>query len=278
MALATLLFTLANVLVKVIDHIPAIEIVVFRAIISLIVCWFTLKKQAIHPWGKPKNRKFLIARGVFGSIALILFFTSIQRIPLANALVIFYITPIFTTLLAYLWLKEQFFKIQWIFFAISLTGVALIKGFDTRIDDLSLTMGVLSAIFSAGAYVTIRRLKTEENSMVIVFYFPMVTLPIAGIIAYSFWVTPEGTDWLVLLAIGLLTQFAQVAMTKGYQLEEPSKAASITYSGVIYGLVLGFILFAETFSWIIIGGMLMVIAGILLNINVGKVNKWLKRG
>ncbi len=88
---------------------------------------------------------------------------------------------------------------------------------------------------------------------------------------------PTGTDWLVLIAIGLLTQFAQVAMTKGYQLEEPSKAASITYSGVVYGLVLGFILFNETFGWIVIGGMLLVIIGILLNINVGKVNEWVKR-
>ncbi len=133
MALATFLFTLANTLVKVIDHIPAIEIVVFRAVISLIICWFTLKKQKIYPWGKPRNRKFLIARGVFGSIALILFFMIIQRLPLANALVIFYITPIFTTLLAYAWLKEKFFKIQWVFFAISLMGVALIKGFDARV-------------------------------------------------------------------------------------------------------------------------------------------------
>lgn len=277
MILATFLFTLANALVKVVNHIPAIEIVVFRAVISLIVCWFTMKKQKIYPWGKAKNRKFLLMRGLFGSIGLILFFTVIQRLPLASALVIFYITPIFTTLLAYVWLKEDFFKVQWIFFAITLAGIWVIKGFDPRVDMLSLGMGFVATLFSAGAYTTIRRLKNAENPLVIVFFFPLVTLPIAGSIAAFYWVNPIGWDWLVLIAIGLLTQFAQVAMTKGYQLEEPSKAASITYSGVVYGLILGFLLFNETFGWVVIGGMVLVITGILLNVNAKKVAFYFKK-
>lgn len=277
MILATFLFTLANALVKVVNHIPAIEIVVFRAVISLLVCWLTMKKQGIFPWGKPKNRKFLLMRGLFGSVGLILFFTVIQRLPLANALVIFYIAPIFTTILAYFWLGESFYKIQWLFFAITLAGVWVIKGFDPRVDTLSLVMGLVATLFSAGAYVTIRRLKNAENPWVIVFFFPLVTLPIAGAIASFYWITPVGWDWLILIAIGLLTQFAQVAMTKGYQQEEPSKAASITYSGVVYGLILGFILFNETFGWVVIGGMVLVIAGILLNVNARRVAGYLKR-
>lgn len=271
MLLATFLFTLANTLVKVIDHIPAVEIVLFRAFISLGICWALLKKQGIYPWGT--HHKWLISRGLFGSIALILFFMSIQRLPLATALVIFYITPIITTLIAAAWLKEPFYRIQWLFFAISLAGIALIKGFDMRVDGIGLAMGLGAALFSGGAYTSIRRMKGLEHPLVIVMFFPLVTIPIAAPLAIYDWVMPVGWDWLSVIAIGLLTQFAQVNMTKGYQMEEASRASSVTYSGVIYGLILGFFLFDETFNWLVIVGMLLVIIGILLNINVKKILK-----
>lgn len=269
MLLATFLFTLANTLVKVIDHIPAVQIVLFRAFISLGICWVLLKRAGVYPWGK--YHKWLISRGVFGSIALILFFMSIQRLPLANALVIFYITPIITSIVGAVWLKERLYPIQALFFIVSLAGIAIIKGFDPRVDTIGLAMGLGAALFSAGAYTSIRRMKDLEHPLVIVMFFPLVTIPIVTpLVAYD-WVMPIDWDWLVLIAIGLLTQFAQVSMTKGYQMEEVARASSVTYSGVIYGLVFGFFLFDETFNWLVIGGMLLVIIGILLNVNVKRI-------
>jgi len=262
---AAFLFTIMNACVKAIPNIPPVEIVLFRSIISFGLCWFSLKKMRISIWGN--NKKILIARGAFGAVSLMMFFAVIQNMPLASAAVIHYTAPIFTALIAYFVLGEKIFRIQWLFFALCFAGVIIVKGFDARVDTLYLGMGIASAALAAAAYNCIRKLKTSEHPLVIVFYFPLVTLPIAGLISVFNWVTPQGTDWLFLLGIGVLTQMAQVAMTKAYQQEAAAKVASVTYTGIIYALSLGFIFFNESFNWMVLGGMALILIGVILNVS-----------
>jgi drug/metabolite transporter (DMT)-like permease len=272
MLLATLLFTAANALVKSILHIPAAEIVMFRSIVSLASCWYLMRRANLYPWGK--HRKLLVMRGLFGAVALICFFMSIQRLPLASALVLFYTTPMLSTVVAHWWLGEPFYRLQWLFFAISTAGILLIKGFDVRVDAVGLGLGLAASVSSAFAYNTIKRMKGLEDPIVIVFFFPLVTMPLTLPWVAWDWVTPQGLDWLVLGVVGVLTQTAQVAMTRGYQQETISRASSVTYLGVLYGLLVGYAFFGETFGWEALAGMALVVAGLLLHVNVVPLRQW----
>lgn len=131
-------------------------------------------------------------------------------------------------------------------------------------------MGIGAAIFSALAYTCIRVLKESEHPLVIVLYFPLVTMPVTGIISARAWVMPTWIDWLILIAIGLLTQMAQLLMTKSYQAEAASRVASVNYSGIIYALAFGGVFFNEYFNWVVLVGMLIVIVGVLLNLWVSQ--------
>lgn len=266
---AAFLFTIMNVFVKAVSHIPAVELVLFRSVISFILCLIALKKQNVSIWGN--NKKVLIARGLFGAVSLMMFFSVLQNIPLATAVVIHYTSPIFTALIAFVILKERIVKIQWLFFALCFAGVLIVKGFDTRVDSYYLGLGVLSAVGAAAAYNCIRKLKTSEHSLVIVFYFPLVTIPITGAITLFNWVSPQGTDWLYILGIGVLTQLAQVAMTRAYQHEEAAKVASVTYTGLVYALIAGFFFFNETFNWIVLSGMGLTLVGVILNVSFKRI-------
>jgi len=266
MLLATFCFALMNVLVKLISHIPAVEIVFFRAIITLVISFVMLKRSKVNIWGN--NRKVLFLRGLFGSTALTLFFVTIQNIPLATASLIHYLKPIFTALIASMVLREKIHPLQWFFFALSFIGIFIIKGFDSRISLLFLSLGVFSAISAGAAYNCIRYLKGSEHPVVIVMYFPLVATPITGVLMFWTWVTPSLWDLFLLLTIGILTQIAQVLMTKSYQLEEASKIASVSYSGAIYALMFGFVFFNESFNFWVLVGMLLVILGVLLNLSL----------
>lgn len=265
MLLATLCYTTMNVLVKMISHVPAIEVVFFRSLVTLVLSWFILRRQKVSIWGK--NRPLLIMRGIFGTTALILFFSTIQNMPLATALLIHYLGPIFTAIIAALVLKERVYFWQWMFFAMSFAGIALIKGFETRISLFFLLIGICSAFFTGAAYNTIRYLKGNEHPVVVVFYFPLIALPFTGFLLLWYWVMPTISDLLMLLAIGGLTQIAQVLMTKAYQIEEASRVAGISYVGVLYGLLFGFLFFGELFSFWVLIGMAMVLTGIILNLS-----------
>ena len=249
--------------------IPAMEIILFRSCISFVICVVGLKMQKVKGLGT--NKKVLFLRGLFGGTALFMFFTTIQNIPLASAITLHYLAPICTAIIAWLVLGERLVPIQWLFFLISFIGVAMVKGFDERVNEIYFITGIASAIFSGAAYNSIRKLKTSEHPLMVILYFPLVTIPV-GILYCAFYEfkKPIGWDWWYLFLIGILTQVAQLYMTKAYQLEEAARVASVSYIGIIYALSFGFIFFDEVFNlWVSIGIGLMLL-GVILNVTFKK--------
>ncbi|MEL7001488.1 MAG: DMT family transporter [Bacteroidota bacterium] len=264
MLFATFCFATMNVFVKLLGNIGAVEIVFFRSITSLIISYLFLKRANVSVWGN--NKIPLMLRGLSGAIALILFFVTIHNIPLASAVTFQFTSPIFTAILGIYIAKEKVHPLQWLFFAMAFGGIILIQGFDTRVSTLYISMGLLSALFAGVAYNIIRTLKTSEHPLVIVFYFPLATLPITGIYLLFDFTMPVGVEWLYLLIVGLLTQAAQYYMTKSYQSEELSKVASLNYLGILYALGYGWVLFEEHFNLMTYVGMSIVLSGVILNI------------
>lgn len=264
MFLATFFFALMNVTIKLLPNIPAVEIVFFRSVVSLVLSLGFLKKDKIPIWGS--NKKILIARGAAGAMSLILYFKLIQEIPLASAATILFLSPVFAIILGIFFVKESVKPMQWLFFILTLAGIIMIKGFDHRVGTVYLLIGIGSSFFSGIAYNCIRMLKTSEHPLVIILYFPLVTLPITGIWSAFIWVTPHGIEWLLLLLVGVLTQIAQYYMTRSFQQEEISKVASLRYLDIIYALAFGYVFFHEFFNVWVYAGMMFTVLGVILNI------------
>lgn len=265
---STLAFALMQICVKYLPHIPAHELILFRSIVSIVLSVAMLQKLGIPLLGN--NKKVLLMRGIFGTTALLLFFYTLQNIPLASAVTLQYLSPIFTALFAAIFLKEKMQIKQWLYFGVSFAGVALIKGFDERISVTFMLIGICSAMFSGMAYTCIRQLKYTEHPVVVVLYFPLVAIPIMSVLSYLNWVTPQGTDWLYLLLMGLFTQIAQILMTKGIQSSVANKMISLKYVGTIYALAIGYLLFGESYGIMSLLGIAMVIAGVVLNFKCSK--------
>jgi drug/metabolite transporter (DMT)-like permease len=255
-----------NAGVKMLSGIPPIEIVFFRSLITFIISLSVLRLRNVYIFGKKENRKILLTRGLAGAVALTLYYYTLQVMPLASAVTIQFISPIFTAILGIFIVKEKVSPLQWLFFLISFAGVIIIQGVDTRISTFYLIVGIFAALFSGLAYNMIRKLSTSENPMVIIFYFPLVTLPLSGIVTASNWVSPRGWDWLIILFVGVSTQIAQYFMTKAFQREELAKISSIRYMGIVYALIFGFVLFGESFTIYSYMGMALVLFGVFLNI------------
>lgn len=264
MLIAGLFFAIMNVLVKLLPNIPAIEIVFFRSLISFIMSYIYLKSVKVPVLGR--NRKLLVARGLAGAIALSMFFYTLQNIPLASAVTMQFLSPIFTSVLGIYIVKEKVRPVQWIFYFMAFGGILIIQGFDPRISFEMFLIGVTSAAFAGLAYNFIRKINDREHPLVIIFYFPLITLPLAGIYSLFNWVMPKGNEWFILALIGILTQFAQYFMTKSYQSENLSKVASLNYLSIIYALSFGFVFFDETFNvWVYIG-IVFILIGVISNI------------
>jgi drug/metabolite transporter (DMT)-like permease len=266
MLISTFAFSLMQLCVKFLNHLPAHELILFRSLISLVLSLGYLIPKGIHPLGN--NRKFLLLRGVFGVTALSLFFITLQNIPLASAVTIQYLSPIFTAIIAIFLLGERMKRMQWLFFAIAFLGVALLKGFDERVSFFYLLLGVGSAFFAGAAYNCIRMVKDTDHPLVVVLYFPMVATPIMLILTYFDWVTPIGWDWLLILLLGIFTQVGQVFMTRALQAEKANLVTSLKYLGSVYALIYGYFIFDETYGFVSLLGILLVLAGVMLNVGL----------
>lgn len=261
MLLATFLFSLMGAAVKHLSHIPAHEVVTFRAAVSLALCYAALRRRRVSPWGR--NRRLLLARGAFGTGALLLYFHTLQRMPLASAVTVQYLSPIFTVWLAGRFLKESATLAQGAWFVLCFAGIALIKGFDPRVAPGELALGVIAAALAAAAYNLVRKLRDSDDPLVVVFYFPLVTLPLVGTYTALHWVPPSGWDWAWLVAVGLLTQAAQVCLTRAYHLERAANVSHFTYLGSLLALAYGYLFFGETVPLPAVAGIALVIASVL---------------
>jgi drug/metabolite transporter (DMT)-like permease len=264
MMIATFSFALMNVFVKQMPHLPAMEIVFFRCLVSLIACYIGLRGKNVNWIGN--NNLYLFLRGAFGTTALFTFFLTLQNIPLASAVTIQYLSPIFTTIIAVVLFSEKIRPLHWLFFALSFAGVVAVKGFQTDFPFIFLMIGMVSAFCSGMAYNLVRSLKEKEYPLVVVLHFQFVGVAAGLIYIFFDWKTPVGIDWLFLLLTGICTQMGQVHLTKALQAEQVSKVSIVGYLGIIYALIFGWTLFGETYTVQTIAGIFMVIFGVLLSI------------
>ncbi len=273
MFIASLLFAIMNVMVKELKHIPVAQIVFMRSLVMFLIVLSLLKKRNLKPFGK--RRKLLVLRGLFGTLGIAFFFYTLHNMPLASAVVVHYLTPIITVLLAFLLGSDKPKPIQWLFFLLCFAGIYMIKGFDSRVDTLVLLIGVAGTVGAAAAYNIISIIRESEHYLVIMFYFPLVTLPL--VILYMLftgdfnWGKP--LDWVYLSAIGVLTYGAQYFLTRSYQSGLVNKVSIISYLGVVYALAFGYFLFDEWYNLPSLMGVLLVVCGVVLNLIYGRTRK-----
>lgn len=264
MFLSTLSFSLANILVKQLSDLPAMEVVFFRCSLATIFCIIGLR-HARADW-RGTNNTLLLLRGIFGTTALFLFFITVQNVPLATATTIQYLSPIFTAILAIFLLGEGVRPLQWLFYIIAFSGVLLIERVDARITPLYLAFGVFSAFCSGVAYNLVRSLKGKEHPLTVVLHFQLVGAIVGFVSLFFQWRTPEGVEWLYLILIGIFSQLGQIFLTNALQKEAVAGVAIVNYSGLIYAVLAGWIWFGESQTLASILGMGLVVLGVLLSI------------
>jgi len=264
MFLSTLAFSLANVFVKQVSHIPAMEVVFFRTSIASAFCFIGLYRAKADWWGS--NRTLLFLRGAFGTTALFLFFITLQNIPLASAMTIQYVSPIFTSIMAIFILKEKVRSMQWLFYGIAFLGVLLIEQVDTRVSLFYLLLGIVSAFCSGVAYNLVRSMRGREHPLTIVLHFQLVGVLVGFISLFFAWETPAGWDWLFLFLVGAFSQLGQIFLTSALQKERAASVSIVNYTGLIYAVTIGWFVFGETHPTETFFGMALVVVGVLASV------------
>ncbi|KAM9716083.1 solute carrier family 35 member G1 [Menidia menidia] len=273
--LATVFFSIIALLVKSIQGVHAIEISAFRCFFQMI---FTMPLLIYHKTGflGPKDKRiYLVLRGFLGSNAMILLYYAVQQMPLADATVIMFSNPVFTSLLAWIFLKEKCTIWDCVFTVFTLTGVILIARppflFGENIHGIegnytNHVKGTIAAfagaIAAAFTFVVLRKMGKSVHYYLSVWYYAVIGL-IECIITVSIlgeWKIPFcGRDRWILMLIAVLGIAGQTFLTKALQIEKAGPVALMRTVDVVLAFFFQFVFFNRAPTWWSLGGALCVV-------------------
>ncbi len=267
MLFSSMAFAVMYLLAKKLSHYGGFELTFFRAIGTWVLALGYLLIKGISPIG---NRpKWLLARGITGGLSLLLFFTAIEHVPITAAVAIRYLSPLFGIVFALWFLKERVRPIQWFFFLMAFSGVVLLKGFDGRIDGFGLVLILASAVLGGTTLFIVRYIGKSEHPLVIITYFTGTAM-LLGLLGMLFsegaYQAPSQEDLIPIVAIGLVGFVGQVFMTIAMQIEVASKVMPLKYLEAVFLLGLSFVFLNETYGLYALLGMLLILAGNVLNV------------
>lgn len=272
MVLSALAFSVMSALVKLAgERLPSQELVLARALVTLILTIGLLRAARASLWGTRGRRGLLFFRGVLGFLGLSCVYYAVTALPLAEATVLQYLHPLFTALLAAVFLREKLTPKVLLSCAISLVGVILITrpafvfgGAASSLPTLGVLVAIAGSFLSASAYVVVRRLSTTEHPLVIVFYFPLIAVPLSLPTVAPMLVWPEGVEWLWIVGLGIAAQLGQVWLTRGLERERAGRATAMSYLQVAFAATFGIVVFDEVPTPWTIAGALAILAGTLV--------------
>lgn len=273
MVLSALSFSLMGVCVKHLGgRLPVAEVVFGRAVISLLLGWWMVHRAGLSPWGR--HRGLLALRGVLGTVALFCVYAGLAWLPLGPATVLQYLYPTFTAALAWGSLGERFGRRLGLAMLLGWAGVAVlvhpvgVSGTLPPLDPAGVVTAVTGALFTALAYVSVRTLAGREHPLVIIFWFPLVSLPMALPLVLLNPLWPQPSDLLWLLGVGLFTQLGQLGLTAALVRLPAARATAISYVQVPMAAVWGWLWFSEPVDWATAGGAALVLVATLLSLTV----------
>lgn len=271
LTLSALAFSLMSLQVKLVGKsLPLFEVVGARAFVSLVLSWLLLRRAGVSPWGR--HRVLLVLRGLASFATLGFFFAAAVRLPLAEATVLLYTSPILTAVLAAVFLGEPLTRKVAASMGLGFAGVVLVArpaalfgGAGAGLEPIAVLIGLASALGAASAHVLVRRLAALEHELVVVFYFPLVGVIGSAPFVAATYVAPTPAQWWLLLGIGVAGLVAQLELTRGMGGQLPAaRAAVVLYLQIVFAAIWGVVVLSERPGvWTILGG-LLILAGTMI--------------
>ena len=260
------------------EDISALEIVFFRNFFGVFIILYALK----HTPPKLSGGKIhlLFTRGLFGFMAMILFFYTITVIPLGEAITLNKTSPFFVTLLAFFLLRERLQLQTLIALVLGFLGVVfIVKPFGMTFSFVHM-LGILGGFFAAAAYTTIKKIKDIYDSRVIVLSFVGVGsfLPLLLFLTAPYVHAPDSMEFLfvpfvmpsslkVVLLIcfmALISTLSQWLLTKAYSSKNISVVGVVSYTNIPFAIGFGWLLGDKFPDFLTFMGIALIIVGGIL--------------
>ncbi|EDV91210.1 solute carrier family 35 member G1 [Drosophila grimshawi] len=280
--LSSLFFSLCSVIVKGLVDVNPMELASFRFVGVLLptIPILIYTRQPVFPEGK---RVILMLRCFMGTTGLMLSFYAFRHMPLADASVIIFSTPVFVAIFARAFLKEPCTLFNVLTINMTLLGVVLItrppwvfgdpvseleteKYSDKTYDIWGPVAAISSTLFGANVYILLRALKNLHFSVIMTNFGAIAlvyTLIVCGSIGAVCWPSCGRDRWLVVV-LGIFSFLGQILLTLSLQVEQAGPVAIARCADIVFAFIWQMIFFGEAPNAYSLFGALMVVSSVIL--------------
>ena len=229
------------------------------AILVLIFGWRR------NPFDGP-NRRYLMLRGVAGSLSFFAVVIAYRLIPISTALVLFYVFPAFAALFSALFFKEKITK-DLLWAVVTLVGVAVML--DSRLEGglVGQVMSLVGAAFAGIAVAAVKKARETNGPVIIYLYFCLAGAAMSFVPFVAHPQLPTSAyDWFIVGGIVTTSLIAQLLMNQGFHYCGSFDGGLLLTSEVLFVALWGIIFLHEPVTWnFLVGGSIILVSIIALN-------------
>lgn len=264
MIAAALMFASVGACVRILSaSLPNEMVVFFRSFFGLIVLLPLVWHRGLGNL-KTRHLRGHLGRGLAGVAAMYCYFYAVTQLPLAEAVLLNYTTPLFVPFIAALWLHERVSPKLWVSIGTGFLGILFILRPGEGLFASAAVIGLASGALAALAMTGVRRLTHTEPVFRIVFYFSLVSTVVAAVPLPVRWQTPDASLWFLLIVMGAIASLGQLLLTRAYACAPAAQVGPFSYAAVVFAAVGGWVLWGEVLDvFSFIGTALVCLGGIL---------------
>lgn len=242
------------------------EILFWRQALTLpmiLACLLAMRRIDLVGTARPGAQA---VRGIYGLVGMVLNFTAIAMLPLAEATTLSFTAPIFAVILSMLLLREPVGPWRWAAVLLGFAGVTIIAqpGGD-HLPLLGAAIGLGGAFMIALISIQIADLNRTEHPITIVFWFAAISSAVLLVPALLVGKAHTAHEWWLLLAMGVIGGIGQLLLTASLRFGRIASVIVMDYSALIWATLYGWLVWTvlpPATTWF--GAPLVVAAGIVI--------------
>lgn len=265
MVVAVAMLVAMNTLVKIIgpDY-HAFQIAFLRNVVAAVVLIpFVLKSGGMAVL-RTRRPGLQLIRSISGLVGVCCFFFAVQRLPVAEVMVISQAVPLFVTALAVPLLAEKVGWRRWSAVALGFVGVLLALGPAGEVSVAALIAVLGTALWSI-TILAVRKLGATDSPAATTFYYMVFGTLVAGLVQPWVWRMPPADLWLLFAGAGILGAIAQLLIAHALRIGEASVVSPFNYTAIVWGITIDLAIWgAYPGVWTLAGAAVITAAGLYI--------------
>lgn len=187
-----------------------------------------------------------VTRAAIGLTTMLLAFSALAYVPLAESTTIGFAAPLFAVALSALILKEKVGRHRWSAVAIGFLGVMIVmRPGGTAIPAIGLLLSLLAAFGVGFVTIAIRQIGRTEGTQTTVLWFSLLSMAALGVFLPFFAQAHGAATWGIIVALGLFGGLGQILLTSSLRYAPVSVVVPFDYTQLLWAVLLGWILFGD---------------------------------